>query len=140
MVKIRTAGGLVTQNDKLLFIFKRNKWDLPKGKIKQGHSKRQTALIEIEEETGLKSENMKIIQKLIPTYYYKMISDELMLKKTNWYYIKYQGNPKQKLLPDMKEGITECKWFAKSDLSPVLNNTYPRIEYLLDIFLNSEIN
>ena len=62
MVEIRTAGGLVIQNDKILFIYKRDKWDLPKGKIKQGNTKRETAIIEVEEETGLKYEKLKKVR------------------------------------------------------------------------------
>ena len=137
MVKIRTAGGIVTQNNKILFILKRNKWDFPKGKIKQGNTKRETALIEVIEETGLEYNHLKIVKKLIPTYYYKLINNQKMLKKTSWYLIKYNGNSNKKLIPGINEEITECKWFKKSNLNPILTNTHTRIEYLLDFYLKS---
>ena len=51
--KIKTAGGIVLKDDKILFIYKRGRWDLPKGKVEEGASSRKTAKIEISEETGL---------------------------------------------------------------------------------------
>ena len=50
--KIETAGGIVLKNDKILFIFKRGIWDLPKGKVEEGNSSKKTAKIEISEETS----------------------------------------------------------------------------------------
>ena len=44
MVRIRTSGGLVIHKGKILFIYKKDKWDLPKGKIKQGQTKKDAAL------------------------------------------------------------------------------------------------
>ena len=45
--KIETAGGIVLKNDKILFIFKRGMWDLPKGKVEGGNSSNKTSKIEI---------------------------------------------------------------------------------------------
>ena len=50
---IKTAGGIVIQNDRILFIYKNGRWDLPKGRLESGNSSRKTAVIEISEETGL---------------------------------------------------------------------------------------
>ena len=52
--KIKTSGGIVIKNDKILFIRKNNRWDLPKGKLEEGVNSRDTAIVEISEETGLK--------------------------------------------------------------------------------------
>ena len=48
--KIKTAGGIVIRDDKILFIYKNGRWDLPKGKLEKGNSSRETAVIEISEE------------------------------------------------------------------------------------------
>ena len=48
--KIKTAGGIVIRDDKILFIYKNGRWDLPKGKLEKGNSSRETAIIEISEE------------------------------------------------------------------------------------------
>ena len=53
---IKAAGGLVL-NDKneVLLIYRRNKWDLPKGKVDEEEKLRAAALREVGEETGLKN-------------------------------------------------------------------------------------
>ena len=56
--KIKTiyaSGGIVkNKKSEILFIFRRGKWDLPKGKADKGETKKQTALREVKEETGVK--------------------------------------------------------------------------------------
>src|SRR6056300_550024 len=54
-------------NDETLFIYRRNKWDLPKGKMDKGETIDQTALREVKEETGIK--NLSIIDFKINTYH-----------------------------------------------------------------------
>ena len=52
---IVAGGGKVINSDgKILFIFRNGKWDLPKGKAEQKETIDQTALREVEEETGCK--------------------------------------------------------------------------------------
>ena len=60
-IKIVIAGGGVVTNkkDEILFIYRRNKWDLPKGKMDKGETVKDTALREVMEETGINS--LKII-------------------------------------------------------------------------------
>ena len=49
-----TAGGLVINKDsKVLFIYRKNKWDLPKGKLDEGENLEEAAIREVVEETGL---------------------------------------------------------------------------------------
>ena len=57
---VKAGGGLVKNNkDEVLFIYRRNKWDLPKGKMDKGETIDQTALREVKEETGIV--NLEII-------------------------------------------------------------------------------
>ena len=52
---IQAAGGLVNnEKDEILMIFRRGKWDLPKGKLDKGETLEECAVREVEEETGLK--------------------------------------------------------------------------------------
>ena len=52
---VQAAGGLVRNNKgKMLFIFRKNKWDLPKGKVDKGETLENGAMREVEEETGVK--------------------------------------------------------------------------------------
>ena len=53
---VKAAGGLVlNENKELLFIFRRGKWDLPKGKLDEGETIEQCAIREVAEETGVKN-------------------------------------------------------------------------------------
>ena len=134
--KIKTAGGIVLKNDKILFIYKRGRWDLPKGKVEEGASSRKTAKIEISEETGLPKNQLKILKKLIPTHYHKTVDREVVVKKTEWFLIIFQGDESTPLIPDRNEGITECKWFTFDELVLVLEESHERIRYLIEFFLN----
>ena len=43
--KIKTSGGIVIKENKILFIRKNNRWDLPKGKLEDGVNSRDTACL-----------------------------------------------------------------------------------------------
>ena len=134
--KIKAAGGLVIKDDKILFINKNGKWDLPKGKIEQGVNKRNTAINEISEETGLPENQLSILKKLIPTHHKKQIKGKIIEKKTYWYLVEFKGEFTAPLVPDHHEGITECRWVYFDELMLVLEQSHERIRYLLDYFLN----
>ena len=54
-IPIQKAGGGLVYNNKnqVLFILRNGKWDLPKGGIEKGEAIEDTALREVEEETGV---------------------------------------------------------------------------------------
>ena len=65
---VQAAGGMVkNEKNETLLIFRRGKWDLPKGKLDKGESLEECAVREVEEETGLK--NVKLVSPLIITYH-----------------------------------------------------------------------
>ena len=132
MERIRTAGGLVFYKKNFLLIFKRGKWDLPKGKYKYGDTDQKTAKIEVFEETGLPINQLKIIKRLIPTYYIKSLSKKKIQKRTTWFLMNFTGDPEIQLIPEKKEGITECRWVHKKDLKNILPKAHLRIVYLFD--------
>ena len=50
---VHAGGGLVTNpKNEVLFIFRSNVWDLPKGRHEEGESIEETAVREVEEECG----------------------------------------------------------------------------------------
>ena len=134
--KIKTSGGIVIKDDKILFIRKNNRWDLPKGKLEKGVNSRDTAIVEIAEETGLQTKDLAIIKKLIPTHYHKKVDGVVIVKKTYWYLVEYLGEFDQPLIPDENEGITDCRWFSFDELVLVLEESHERIRYLVEFFLN----
>lgn len=134
--RLITSGGVVIQNHQILFIFKNGRWDLPKGHLEEGNSSEETALIEISEETGLPKKNLTVLKKLIPTHYHKRVQGEMIVKKTFWYLVEFNGNMDTPLIPDKSEGITECRWFSLNELVLVLEESHERIRYLMEFCLN----
>ena len=134
--KIKTSGGIVIKDDKILFIRKNNRWDLPKGKLEKGVNSRDTAIIEIAEETGLQTKDLAIMKKLIPTHYHKKVDGVVIVKKTYWYLVEYLGEFDHPLIPDENEGITDCRLFSFDELVLVLEESHERIRYLVEFFLN----
>ena len=54
---VTSAGGVVLNHDGLVLVLRRKTegtWVLPKGRVEPGESLKQTALREVEEETGLR--------------------------------------------------------------------------------------
>ena len=90
---VESAGGLVcNQNFQVLLIFKRGKWDLPKGRLKgNGSSHSKTAIREVNEETGLDKDKLKVIGKIVSTWHSTRHKKENVLKKSHWYLMHYDG-------------------------------------------------
>ena len=121
---ICAAGGLV-ENEKgeFLFIFRRNKWDLPKGKLDPGETLEECAKREVSEETGVNQ--LRILKFLIITYHDYEERGIAFLKESYWYHMKAEGN--QTGVPQSEEDITELKWIAPTHFNIVQENTYPGI-------------
>ncbi len=121
---IEAAGGLVkADNDTILVIHRRGKWDLPKGKLEKNELPEIGAIREVEEECGIG--NLEILKLLEITYHTYILNEKDILKRTFWYEMFHKGNQKPK--PQMEEDITEAKWFKIDDLNEVINNTFPSI-------------
>ena len=79
--EIIAAGGKVINNkSEILFIYRNKKWDLPKGKAEKNEIISETALREVEEETGIK--NLSIIKPLDKTYHIFKRDGKNYLKST----------------------------------------------------------
>ena len=135
LTNIEAAGGVIRNEKGLLFIFRNEKWDLPKGKIDKGESPVEAALREVEEECGIHGH--RIIRLLEPTYHlyrspYKKSKGEWIFKKTHWFEMEYNGN--ESGFPQTDEGITEIRWFARDELGEVLDNTYGNLVELIKAY------
>jgi hypothetical protein len=121
---INAAGGLVlNERNEILLIKRRGKWDLPKGKAEPGESPEQTALREVEEECGLKG---LILQRfLTSTYHIYTLNNDLMLKKTDWFEMKYKGESTP--VPLVKEDISQTLWIKRVRIKEVFGNIYPSL-------------
>lgn len=128
---IEAAGGLVKNEDgNFLFIYRLNKWDLPKGKAEKGETPAETAVREVVEETGLDA--VELMHPLTNTYHIYPLKNKMVLKCTYWYEMLHKGDGK--VVPQTVENITRVEWLAKDQFSTVLKNTYPSIEDVLNAF------
>ena len=118
------AGGMVhTDENEILFIFRRGKWDLPKGKLDEGETTEACAVREIKEETGI--ENLQIEKPLCITYHTYHQDGKHILKESHWFLIK---TPKQNnLLPQTEEDIEKCEWVSVDNLNFYMKNTHASI-------------
>lgn len=125
---IKAAGGLIkNKKGEILLIFRRGKWDLPKGKLDDHETIVQCAKREVQEETGLHElETGKLIEITYHTY---VEFGKHILKESHWYAIKATGN--EKLIPQTEEDITEIIWVKKEDLKNYFSNTFPAIIEIL---------
>ena len=122
------AGGGKAYNAKveILFIYRNNKWDLPKGKIEGKETIEETAIREVEEETGVKG--LKIVKPLPTTYHIFKRNGINKLKQVYWYDMStdYDG----KLKPEKKEGIFKVRWKGPEKIKKALENSYVNIKIL----------
>lgn len=131
---IHAAGGLVyNDNKQILLIHRKNKWDLPKGKVENYEDIQACAVREVCEETGI--QGVSIVEKLATTYHEYVIEDKHILKKTDWFLMKsnYQGT----FEPQLVEDITQVCWKSLSYSEIDSLETYPLIKYVLKKGLKS---
>lgn len=126
---IDAAGGLVERSDdKFLFIYRNNKWDLPKGGIEKKELIIEAAQREVKEETGLA--DLIVINKIGETYHIFKKGKNFRLKRTYWFKMKsdYQGE----LFPQEEEGITSVEWINKKRIPEIFKNVYENIKEIVN--------
>jgi ADP-ribose pyrophosphatase YjhB (NUDIX family) len=133
---IEAAGGVVrNKKDKVLMMFRKGKWDLPKGKIDLGETIKQAAKREITEETGVRK--LKIIRQIRffngkqdCTYHSYMLNGKRVIKATYWY--EMVTDDTSPLIPQLEENITVVGWFSKKEIREHLKNSYRSVQWVLN--------
>lgn len=127
-LKTIVAGGGLVYNDRkeILFIYRKKRWDLPKGKADDGEKIEWTAMREVEEETGV--QDLKITRFLQTTYHILKRNGEYKLKETHWFemHTNYDGE----LVPEETEEITKVKWKNFEKSQKALRKSYENIKLL----------
>lgn len=125
--EIEAAGGLVrNENNDHLLIYRKGKWDLPKGKLEEDESPQDGALREVEEECGI--EDLKIGSELEPTYHTYELNGIRILKKTYWFDMT---STQQEFTPQTEEDIEKVEWRSISEALVNDLDTYPNIRLIL---------
>ena len=123
------AGGKVyNSRGEVLFIYRNNKWDLPKGKAESRETIDKAAIREVEEETGVSG--LSIIKPLEMTYHIFKRNGKHKIKITYWF--EMQTDFDGQLFPQEKEGITKVEWLNSDQVKVALANSYANIKLLVD--------
>ena len=127
---ISAAGGLVLNPKKeVLFIYRNNIWDLPKGWVEKNENIETAAIREVEEECGIF--NLKLIKPLTTTYHIYN-QNGITLKQTYWFLMTSDYN--KELVPQIEEGITEVIFKNKKAANEALKNSYANIKLVYDTY------
>lgn len=125
---IDAGGGVVVNEDNaVLMIYRRGKWDLPKGKLDEGEDIEACAIREVSEETGL--QHLTIIEKVCDTYHVYSQNGMNLLKCTAWY--RMNGTLKDTLMPQKEENIQEARWVKEEGLGQIVYKSYDAIREVL---------
>jgi 8-oxo-dGTP pyrophosphatase MutT (NUDIX family) len=134
-VKIKRirAGSLILNNkNQLLLIFRKGKWDLPKGKVNKKRKLLSAAIEESIEETGLKKKHLRLI---------KPLKKSVSVKKNGviydyWFLFKYKSR-KYNFKPQISEGIEECRWVNENDITKYYPYFRNYVCEVLEMYLKS---
>lgn len=100
-----SCGGVVIYENKILLLRKFNSdYVLPKGRIEKGESKKQTAIREVYEETGVRSDIIRYLGEIHYIFYSK--PEEEKIHKTVFWYLMTTRCDKTK--PQKEEGFSEA--------------------------------
>ena len=126
MFYLEAAGGIVENEDEeLLFIYRLDFWDLPKGLIEKGETPEQAAYREIKEECGISSHKLK--SHLTNSYHIYEQAGKIILKKTFWFYFE-QEDLNEETIPQSEEDIELASWLSEAEINLALLESYASIE------------
>jgi len=130
---IKASGGVVCKEDKVLLIFRMNRWDLPKGKLEKDESSLEGAKREVEEECNIE---VTVKGKICSTWHSYSLNGKNVLKKTAWYEMTCDNDEQMK--PQISEDIQAVEWKSPEELKEALFSTYPSIRYVINRHLSNQ--
>lgn len=124
-VREYTAGGIVFRHvsetvatptldsiEILLIQDPLSRWSIPKGHVETGESLEETAIREVQEETGLL--NLTIIDKLNKIHFFYRMEGRLIFM-TTYVFLMEAGAGNDQIVPQKSEGITGVEWFSVAE-------------------------
>lgn len=117
--RIDAGGGFIVRSGsfepEILLIFRRGKWDLPKGKLNDGETVQECALREVREELGIS--RVRLVAPLGQTLHGYRERNRYRIKTTHWYLMK---TPELRFSPQSEEDIERVEWMAYSSAIDVV--------------------
>ncbi|MCR9065692.1 MAG: NUDIX domain-containing protein [Cytophagales bacterium] len=133
---INAAGGVILNDEsKVLMIYRKGKWDIPKGKADKGEEMIQTAEREVEEECSI---TVKVLPDYYISYHTYLHKNQRVLKRTYWYKMTLISDAKMK--PQKEEDIEEIRWMNRAEMHKALDNSFSSIEHVLNTVLSQELS
>jgi ADP-ribose pyrophosphatase YjhB (NUDIX family) len=123
---VKAGGGIVEKENKILLIYRKGKWDLPKGKLEKKEGKKEGALREVEEECNIEARLGELITHTWHTY---ILNGKKHLKKTYWYRMECVDDRHMK--PQLEESITDVRWMDEKDTRQAMVNSYRSIRHVI---------
>lgn len=103
-----SAGGVVLFGNAILLLRKFNgDWVLPKGRVEKGEQKKEAALREVMEESGIKAEILKYLGEIHYTYKENWDENKTVHKTVFWYLMKSKN---MDTIPLKEEGFIDAKF------------------------------
>ena len=113
------GGGFLTRQNgsgkEIALIYRRGKWDIPKGKLDPGESFKECAVREVQEELGI--DHIKCVQSLGSTWHCYERKGKFCIKRTYWYQMETKA---KNFHPQAEEDIEEAGWFPWSKAKEIL--------------------
>lgn len=127
---VLTAGGgaVTSTHNKILLIYRRGSWDLPKGKQDPGESIEDCALREVREETGL--DQVELVSPLLTTYHTYHEGTRFILKESIWFRMK--AREAQPLTPQAEEDITAIQWATPEEARAFFPQMFPSVRDVIN--------
>jgi 8-oxo-dGTP pyrophosphatase MutT (NUDIX family) len=92
-------------------------WALPKGNIDEGERPEETALREVEEETGVEG---RLVTKLGDVRYVYTWGGERIFKVVSFYLVRYSRGRLGSIAPEMRVEVDEARWLPLEEAPKLL--------------------
>lgn len=122
-------GIMIISHEKKIFVGKRidnnsDAWQMPQGGIDSGEDEDVAMLRELREETGIKENEIKILQKSSEYYYYnlpyklqkKFWGGKYLGQKQRWYVAEFLGDAANINLKTEHPEFSDWKWISKEEI------------------------